>query len=136
MEDTKIRPWISLFTAKRLRGFFPATRFTKRGDYKELTSKLEIELELLTEEEANEKPAAKARDTPNANPYLEPPQRPKTSFHFWLNPWRSCKHVVWRRIKFVVITIIITVCIGLFLFLFMYSFPTSLPQAIIAGSLS
>lgn len=36
--------------------------------------KVEIELELITEEEAAEKPAGRAREEPNNNPPLEPPK--------------------------------------------------------------
>jgi hypothetical protein len=36
--------------------------------------KLEVELEILTEEEARERPAGRAREKPNENPTLEVPQ--------------------------------------------------------------
>ncbi len=39
-----------------------------------LQGKIEMELELVTEQEAEERPAAVARDDPNANPTLEPPK--------------------------------------------------------------
>lgn len=35
---------------------------------------MEIEIELLTEEEATEKPSGKARDDPNQHPHLDPPK--------------------------------------------------------------
>ena len=111
------------------------TRYTKRGDYKELTSKLEVEMELLTEDEANEKPAAKARDSPNAYPFLTPPERPKTSFHALLNPWRSWKYIIWKRVKWIILTFLLILILALFILLFLYSFPTSLPSAIIEGTL-
>ena len=130
------RPWISLFQNKRIRGFFPMTRYSHLGDYKELTSKLEVELEVLTEEEAAEKPCGKARDDPNAHPRLEAPERPKTSFHFWLNPWRSCKYVLWRKIKWKVVLLAVILLLFLFFFLFLYTFPTILPTAIVYQGLS
>ena len=36
--------------------------------------KLEMELEILTESQANERPAGTARDDPNQHPTLDPPQ--------------------------------------------------------------
>ncbi len=36
--------------------------------------KVEIELEILTEEEARERPAGHGREEPNENPKLEPPK--------------------------------------------------------------
>lgn len=36
--------------------------------------KVEMEIEILTEEEVAERPAGKARDEPNTNPPLEPPK--------------------------------------------------------------
>ena len=33
-----------------------------------------MELEILSEEEALKRPAARARDAPNQNPFLEPPK--------------------------------------------------------------
>ena len=41
--------------------------FTSQG-------KVEMEVELVTEDEAKERPAAPARDEPNDNPHLEPPK--------------------------------------------------------------
>ena len=35
---------------------------------------MELELEILTEEEARERPAGRGREEPNENPKLEPPQ--------------------------------------------------------------
>jgi len=39
-----------------------------------LQGKLEIEIELLTEAEALDSPAGRARDDPNQNPTLDPPK--------------------------------------------------------------
>ena len=36
--------------------------------------KVELEIEILTEEEANEKPAGQGRSEPNENPTLEQPE--------------------------------------------------------------
>ena len=39
-----------------------------------LQGKLEMTLELLTQQEAEEKPAGSGRDEPNMNPTLDPPK--------------------------------------------------------------
>lgn len=39
-----------------------------------LKGKVELELEILTEEEARQRPAGRAREEPNENPKLEAPQ--------------------------------------------------------------
>ena len=39
-----------------------------------LKGKFELEMEVVTEEEHNVKPAGKARDEPNLNPKLDPPK--------------------------------------------------------------
>ena len=39
-----------------------------------LKGKVELELEILTEEEARERPAGRGREEPNENPKLDPPQ--------------------------------------------------------------
>ena len=36
--------------------------------------KIEMEVEILTKEDAETKPAGKARDEPNENPKLKPPE--------------------------------------------------------------
>jgi hypothetical protein len=36
--------------------------------------KVEMEIELITKDEADVRPAGKARDEPNMNPVLEPPK--------------------------------------------------------------
>ena len=42
--------------------------------YYNLQGKVEMELEIVTEKEAEEKPTAVARDEPNAYPKLDPPK--------------------------------------------------------------
>uniref|UniRef100_T1JKN2 C2 domain-containing protein n=1 Tax=Strigamia maritima TaxID=126957 RepID=T1JKN2_STRMM len=67
---------INLFDKKRVYGFWPCHNNARDGN--ELTGKLEMELELLTEEEAKQRPAGHARDEPNINPHLEKPKVTKT----------------------------------------------------------
>jgi len=48
--------------------------FTLHGVSDCFQGKVEMELEILTEAEAEEKPAGRARDDPNQHPVLDPPK--------------------------------------------------------------
>ncbi|XP_033126409.1 myoferlin-like isoform X5 [Anneissia japonica] len=63
---------VSLFEQKRLNGWWPC--MSEETGTPELTGKVELELEIVNEFEALEKPAGNARDEPNANPVLDPPK--------------------------------------------------------------
>ena len=88
----------SLFESKRIRGWWPMKGKLNKPPEKKGTiglavspttfpilarthsparlaqGKIELELEILTKEEAEERPAGRARDDPNANPKLDPPK--------------------------------------------------------------
>ena len=52
-------------------------------------------------------------------------RRPETSFFWFTSPWKTFKHIVWKRFKKYFITGLIIFLIGLFLFLFFYNLPVS-----------
>ncbi|XP_064630282.1 myoferlin-like isoform X1 [Lineus longissimus] len=112
---------VSLFDSRRVRGFWPC--FNDETGTKELTGKIEMELELVTEEEANEKPAATGREEPNDNPHLEKPNRPSTSFMWFTSPWKTLKHIIWKQYKWYFITALIIIIVGALVVLFVYSIP-------------
>ncbi|XP_076047725.1 myoferlin-like isoform X2 [Oratosquilla oratoria] len=113
--------FVSLFEKKRVCGFFPCVSTVDGAP--QIGGTLELELEVLTEEEAAKRPAGHGRDDPNMNPKLEEPKRPATSF-FWLtSPWKSFKFVMWKNYKWYIITFIILFFLFLFLFLLLYSLP-------------
>jgi len=60
--------------------------------------RVEVSIELLTDEEARRLPAGKGRGEPNQNPHLEEPDRPDTSFNP-LNPFSFISKVIWRKNK-------------------------------------
>jgi len=82
-----------------------------------------MEIEILTEEEAELRPAAVAREEPNMNPKLEPPNRPATSFLWFTSPWKSFKNILWKRYKWYMITLLVVLFLILFLILFIYNVP-------------
>ncbi|NWR05260.1 MYOF protein, partial [Paradoxornis webbianus] len=85
------RPWcrapvlarspLNLFRRRRARGWWPCTLQEDSGQ--RLSGKLELTLELLTAQEAEERPVGKGREEPNKHPTLPEPKRPKSSF-LWL----------------------------------------------------
>ena len=62
---------VSLFEQRRLKGWWPC--IVELPDKREVAGKCELELEILTEEEAQGRPAARGREEPNQNPRLDPP---------------------------------------------------------------
>lgn len=89
--------------------------------------KIELELEVLLEEEANLNPAGLGRDAPNA---LEIPKRPETSFNWFSNPLKSLKHILWPKIRKLgiyccLIILVIVICISI-----LFSFPSKLSSGI------
>ncbi|CAL8071098.1 unnamed protein product [Calicophoron daubneyi] len=120
---------INLFESRRTRGFWPFIRNENGIDL--LAGKGELELELLTHEEAALKPAGRGREDPNENPYLEPPKRPETSF-FWLtSPWKTFKFIIWKRCKWVILGILLAVIFGLLIALFIYAMPHLLARKLV-----
>eukprot|EP00027_Filamoeba_sp_ATCC50430_P012373 CAMPEP_0168566368 /NCGR_PEP_ID=MMETSP0413-20121227/14383_1 /TAXON_ID=136452 /ORGANISM="Filamoeba nolandi, Strain NC-AS-23-1" /LENGTH=1321 /DNA_ID=CAMNT_0008598385 /DNA_START=51 /DNA_END=4013 /DNA_ORIENTATION=- len=55
---------------------------TKTGETG-VQGKVQLTIELMTEEESKRRPAGLGRGEPNANPFLDKPNRPETSFSWW-----------------------------------------------------
>ncbi|KAK1166436.1 myoferlin isoform X3 [Acipenser oxyrinchus oxyrinchus] len=119
----------SLFTQKSVRGWWPC--MSEVDGKRTLTGKVEMTLEIVTEKEAEERPAGKGRDEPNMNPKLDPPNRPETSFFWFTNPCKTMKFIVWRRFKWVFIGIIILILVLLFLGILFYSLPNYISMKIV-----
>ncbi|CAF4514045.1 unnamed protein product [Rotaria socialis] len=114
---------VSLFEMKRLKGWWPCVNV--EGGDPELTGKVELELEILTEEEARERPAGHGREEPNENPKLEPPQRPETSFLWFSSPFRTFKNIIWRKSKWYIIGGLLFICFIIFVLLFLWTMPSA-----------
>uniref|UniRef100_A0A8C9SK12 Dysferlin n=1 Tax=Scleropages formosus TaxID=113540 RepID=A0A8C9SK12_SCLFO len=115
---------VSLFEQKTVRGWWPCVG--ERGGEKIIAGKVEMSLEIISEQEQEERPAGLGRDEPNMNPHLEEPQRPETSFLWFSSPFKTLKFIVWRRFKWVIIALILLFLLLLFLGVFLYAFPVSL----------
>uniref|UniRef100_A0A672USL7 Otoferlin n=1 Tax=Strigops habroptila TaxID=2489341 RepID=A0A672USL7_STRHB len=112
-------PMISIFKQKRVKGWWP---FVARdeNDELEVTGKVEAELHLLTAEEAEKSPAGLARNEPDP---LEKPNRPDTSFIWFLNPLKSIKYLICTRYKWLIIKIVLALLLLVMVALFLYSMP-------------
>uniref|UniRef100_A0A8B9P8U0 Fer-1 like family member 6 n=1 Tax=Apteryx owenii TaxID=8824 RepID=A0A8B9P8U0_APTOW len=115
---------ISIFQQKRVRGWWP---FVKAG---EVTGKVEAEFHLVTAEEAEKNPVGKARKEPEP---LEKPNRPDTSFSWFVNPFKCLYHLIWRNYKKYIIIGIILLIIVIFLVLFIYTLPGAISRRIVVG---
>ncbi|KAK3095803.1 hypothetical protein FSP39_019399 [Pinctada imbricata] len=114
---------VSLFEQKRLKGFWPV--YNDTDGTRVLTGKVEMELELVSTEEAEERPAGVGQEEPNMNPHLDPPKRPETSFLWFTSPWKTFRYIIWRNYKWYFIIGLLLLLLILLIFLFIYSFPVS-----------
>ncbi|XP_061083381.1 myoferlin-like [Conger conger] len=126
---SKTLPSKSLFAQKSARGWWPCV--IEQDEKKELGGKVEMTLEIVTEEEVDEKPAGKGRDEPNMNPKLEPPNRPEVSFFWFTNPCKTMKFIIWRRFKWIFIGVIVLLLVLLFLGILLYSLPNYISMKIV-----
>ncbi|XP_069048827.1 dysferlin isoform X4 [Lepisosteus oculatus] len=112
---------VSLFEQKTVKGWWPCVG--ERNGEKIIAGKVEMTLEIASEQEHEERPAGQGRDEPNMNPHLEEPRRPETSFLWFSSPFKTMKYILWRRFKWVIIALLILFFVLLFLGIFLYSFP-------------
>ncbi|XP_058420883.1 fer-1-like protein 6 [Diceros bicornis minor] len=124
-EDASEESKISIFQQKRVRGWWP---FAKS---KELTGKVEAEFHLVTEEEAKKTPVGKARKEPEP---LPKPNRPNTSFSWFLSPFKCLYHLIWKNYKKYIIIAFILIILIIFLVLFIYTLPGAISRRIVVGS--
>ncbi|XP_062935780.1 fer-1-like protein 6 [Cynocephalus volans] len=115
---------ISIFQQKRVRGWWP---FTKS---KELTGKVEAEFHLVTAEEAEKNPVGKARKEPEP---LAKPNRPDTSFSWFMSPFKCLYHLIWRNYKKYIIIGLILIILIIFLVLFIYTLPGAISHRIVGS---
>eukprot|EP00079_Xenopus_tropicalis_P023312 XP_012815625.1 PREDICTED: LOW QUALITY PROTEIN: myoferlin-like [Xenopus tropicalis] len=108
---------VSLFKKKCIKGWWPC--YAENDENYVLTGKVELTLEILTEKEAEERPAGKGRDPPNTNPTLIEPIRPETSFLWYLSIFKALKFAALNRIRSKEFVIgVVAVFLILFVFFF------------------
>ncbi|KAF4023594.1 hypothetical protein G4228_015467 [Cervus hanglu yarkandensis] len=137
-------PRCNLFRCHRLRGWWPVvklqeledkereqreaqtSRKKRKGQWGDLefwdsggnvyilTGKVEAEFELLTVEEAEKWPVGKGHKEPEP---LENPDRPKTSFNWFVNPLKTFVFFIWHRYWCTLVLLLLLVLITVFLLL-------------------
>ncbi|XP_051908893.1 otoferlin isoform X18 [Hippocampus zosterae] len=112
-------PSVSIFKQKRVKGWWP---FVARdeNDEMELTGKVEAELHLVTAEEAEKIPVGLGRNEPDP---LEKPNRPDTSFMWFLGPLKSIRYFLWHNYRWLILKALGLILLLLMLGLFLYSIP-------------
>uniref|UniRef100_A0AAR2J7Z6 Fer-1 like family member 6 n=1 Tax=Pygocentrus nattereri TaxID=42514 RepID=A0AAR2J7Z6_PYGNA len=115
---------ISIFQQKRAKGWWP---FVKA---EELTGKVEAEFHLVTAEEAEKNPVGRARKEPEP---LEKPNRPDTTFSWFVNPFKCFFHLIWKNYKKYIIIALVLLIVALFLALLFYTLPGAISNKIISG---
>uniref|UniRef100_A0A8C3IJY9 Dysferlin n=1 Tax=Chrysemys picta bellii TaxID=8478 RepID=A0A8C3IJY9_CHRPI len=113
--------FVSLFEQKAVKGWWPCV--VEAEEKKTIAGKLEMTLEIVTEQEQEERPAGTGRDEPNMNPKLEDPKRPETSFLWFTSPYKTMKYILWRRFKWVFLIAVVVFILLLFIGIFIYAFP-------------
>lgn len=112
-------PKINLFKTRRTRGWWPF--IGPSLDSKQiLTGKLDVELELVTAEEAAANPVGLGRSKPSP---LAPPKRPETSFAWFSNPLKTCRFIVWKNLKYKILKVFLILVLLVFIGVAIYSFP-------------
>ncbi|XP_052775587.1 otoferlin-like isoform X2 [Mya arenaria] len=113
-------PQMSLFKQKRVKGWWPFAVKNEQTDELELTGKVEAELHLYSAEEAEKHPAGQGRNEPDP---LEKPNRPDSSFMWFLNPLKSLRYILWYNYKWMIIKVLVVILLAAILVLFFYSMP-------------
>ncbi|XP_072574725.1 dysferlin isoform X12 [Paramormyrops kingsleyae] len=121
---------VSLFEQKTVKGWWPCV--CESGGERILAGKVEMSLEVASEQEQEERPAGLGREEPNMNPHLEPPQRPETSFLWFSSPFKTFKFILWRRFKWVFLGLFFLFLLLLFLGVFLYSFPNYVAMKLVS----
>ncbi|XP_053551406.1 fer-1-like protein 4 [Bombina bombina] len=95
-----------------------------------LAGKVEAEFQLLTVEEAEKTPVGLGRKEPEP---LDKPNRPKTSFNWFVNPLKTFVFFIWKKYKKYIIALLIIAILTVFLVLILYTMPGYISEKIING---
>ncbi|XP_078093137.1 fer-1-like protein 4 isoform X2 [Mustelus asterias] len=162
MAKEKAGPRTSIIRSKRIKGWWPLIKVKEIEDEEEeeegkkkkkkkkkkkvkiedveftdssnntyiLRGKVEAEMHLLTVEEAEKSPVGLGRKEPEP---LEKPNRPNTSFNWFMNPLKSFVYFIWKNYKWYIIGLLVIVILALFIFLILYTMPQFISEKIING---
>ncbi|XP_065112871.1 otoferlin isoform X4 [Paramisgurnus dabryanus] len=122
-------PTISIFKQKRVKGWWPFVARDENDEF-ELTGKVEAELHLLTAEEAEKSPVGLGRNDPEP---LEKPNRPDTTFLWFLSPLKAIRYLICNRYKWLIIKIVLALLLLIMVGLFLYSMPGYLVKKLLGA---
>ncbi|XP_024943161.1 otoferlin [Cephus cinctus] len=88
-------PTINAFKVMRTKAWWPFI-YSKNDGTSVQAGKVEMEINILSAEEADAQPVGRGRDPPEPLPL---PNRPDTSYSWFRNPWKACRFVVCRYYK-------------------------------------
>uniref|UniRef100_A0AAV2MM10 C2 domain-containing protein n=1 Tax=Knipowitschia caucasica TaxID=637954 RepID=A0AAV2MM10_KNICA len=95
-----------------------------------LMGKVEAELQLVALEQAEANPVGKARKEPEP---LDKPNRPTTSFAWFLNPMKTFVFLIWKNYKMYIIGLLVLAVLTLFLVLVVYTLPQNISALMVNG---
>nr|XP_057911615.1 fer-1-like protein 4 isoform X1 [Doryrhamphus excisus] len=95
-----------------------------------LMGKVEAELQLVTLEQAEANPVGRGRKEPEP---LDKPNRPTTTFTWFVNPMKTFIFLIWGKFKKFILTLVILVVVTLFLGLLVYTVPGQISSLLIRG---
>uniref|UniRef100_A0A8C9U5C9 Otoferlin n=1 Tax=Scleropages formosus TaxID=113540 RepID=A0A8C9U5C9_SCLFO len=101
-------PMVNIFKQRRIKGWWP------------FLGKVEAELHLLTAEEAEKNPVGLGRNEPEP---LEKPNRPDTTFLWFISPLKAIRYLICNRYKWLIVKIVLALLLLAMLGLFLYSMP-------------
>ncbi|KAM6927320.1 LOW QUALITY PROTEIN: fer-1-like protein 4 [Xenentodon cancila] len=95
-----------------------------------LMGKVEAELQLVALEQAEANPAGRGRKEPEP---LDKPNRPTTSFNWFINPMKTFIFLIWKNYKKYIIALLILAVVTLFVVLILYTLPGQISSLIVKG---
>ncbi|XP_061731426.1 fer-1-like protein 4 isoform X1 [Nerophis ophidion] len=95
-----------------------------------LVGKVEAELQLVTLEQAEANPVGRGRKEPEP---LDKPNRPSTTFTWFVNPMKTFIFLIWKKFKKFILVLVLLAVVTLFLGLLVYSLPQQISALIIRG---
>ncbi|XP_028262078.1 fer-1-like protein 4 [Parambassis ranga] len=95
-----------------------------------LMGKVEAELQLVPLDQAEANPVGRARKEPEP---LDKPNRPTTSFNWFVNPLKTFVFLIWKKYKKYIIALVILAILTLFLALIVYTMPQQISALIVKG---
>ncbi|XP_023396913.2 LOW QUALITY PROTEIN: fer-1-like protein 5 [Loxodonta africana] len=120
---------VSLFKKKIVTGWWPC-QVLDSGKWR-LSGKINMTLEMLTEDEAALKPAGRGQSEPNRYPTLQPPIRLDSTLRWVLLPMQNLWQYIWKHNRKKILALFVILVILFMLFNFIYATPNYLAMNLI-----